>query len=616
MSIIKSTGFKFLLITTMFLLVFCSLSLSAQAKPATSQIDDLSIQSADKSSLEIKISGKGNLQTGKLSLLDNPPRVFYDFDNTILNYNGGRTKSIPVNKGNLKSIAISQNQNDPYVVRVVFYFNAGHPEQLIRNVKTASKNNQVSFKIFLTGDSSLQTTGEKPHTTGKIDNLFHQKYADERDSFVIECTSPFNNPTIWNVESGIILTFQDVEFEVDADSGNAYIIPVDGLFIYEVEIVNQTGASTMFLKVKPDFTDRKFKHIFNRQSGEKLTIDFYPENSSVQLKPNPDSQSTPPEKVNFSGGEKNIKKVESVTGAFSPDSCKIVRLQYHPLEKGDRFLIEADGEFKPEFRTLKNPDRLLMRAPNAVVLLPQDAQDRMQVKIDGSITDQVSISVDNSSNMPESSIQFHYKLKETEKVQYNFYPTAQQNIYYLDIMPVDAAQRNEIPDDQPSSEELRSDSIEDGTSNLDKITESKREDSSTLKVTYPVEQNSDQSGDFNIPDESEYDSVVKIPRTDDESSKETVSSQSEEEQGMEQIRKSLAFRVIAGTFLDKSNAVKLMDDLKSKGFESILKEAQSEDYCFYIVQTGAFNSETNASRQLKELEKKGFKAEILKDKEN
>src|SRR5690554_7608262 len=66
------------------------------------------------------------------------------------------------------------------------------------------------------------------------------------------------------------------------------------------------------------------------------------------------------------------------------------------------------------------------------------------------------------------------------------------------------------------------------------------------------------------------------------------------------------YRVVTGSFKNRSNAVKRQQELKKAGFDSFLDAYKHEGETFYRVVTGSFKNRSNAEKRQAELKRKGF----------
>src|SRR5699024_1042277 len=68
------------------------------------------------------------------------------------------------------------------------------------------------------------------------------------------------------------------------------------------------------------------------------------------------------------------------------------------------------------------------------------------------------------------------------------------------------------------------------------------------------------------------------------------------------------YKVQTGAFSKKSNAVKLVNNLKKDGFDAFIVQTK-----YYKVQTGAFSKKSNANSMVKKLKKKGYDTLIIRE---
>lgn len=74
------------------------------------------------------------------------------------------------------------------------------------------------------------------------------------------------------------------------------------------------------------------------------------------------------------------------------------------------------------------------------------------------------------------------------------------------------------------------------------------------------------------------------------------------------VDKNTFYRVIAGSYQDKDNAVKQQKTVEGKGFETFLATHYKGKELFYRVVVGSFNSKANATERAEKLEKAGIDA--------
>ena len=72
------------------------------------------------------------------------------------------------------------------------------------------------------------------------------------------------------------------------------------------------------------------------------------------------------------------------------------------------------------------------------------------------------------------------------------------------------------------------------------------------------------------------------------------------------------YKVIVGTFSNKTNALSLKDELKKHGVDAFLWERHTDGQDWHAVQAGAFPTQDSAQRFAAELRKKGYPAYVLR----
>lgn len=120
-----------------------------------------------------------------------------------------------------------------------------------------------------------------------------------------------------------------------------------------------------------------------------------------------------------------------------------------------------------------------------------------------------------------------------------------------------------------------------------------KQDDNGLTITLePNKTNSDRS------DESKKSDSIEKPRTTTQNSTSKSS-----------------YRVQAGTFADKNNADKLVQELKDKGYRPEVKSTESGDRTLYRVQVGAYKSREAAQDFADELTSSGYSPSVVEQKE-
>jgi cell division septation protein DedD len=76
-------------------------------------------------------------------------------------------------------------------------------------------------------------------------------------------------------------------------------------------------------------------------------------------------------------------------------------------------------------------------------------------------------------------------------------------------------------------------------------------------------------------------------------------------------KSSATFKVIVGSFVDKKNAVAMVDNLKKKGIDAFVLESSRNNKPLFRVQSGAFANKPSAVSHKRSLEKKGIDCYVL-----
>ncbi|MFH1516204.1 MAG: secretin N-terminal domain-containing protein [bacterium] len=384
------------------------------------------------------INGNGELDPGTPTFVANPPRLVYDFQDVVLNYNDGRTRKFPIDVGDLNAIGVSQYQRHPDVVRIVFYFRRGNESDLISAI-TLSENNNSQILTYSVNGTGIPPLVEKPGSIGLFDKLMHHRIGPECDQFNFHSTKAFNEPTVRVVQGGLILHFDGFNFQVPAGADVDFQVPVSGALSDEIQIANRPDGSTLFIRLKESARSFDVDYKVERNDDFSLSFDVMRSYSSIQ--PVPELKESPKPVKSSDGKVTGIVHVlgsnmDKPVSSDNSGSAKIIRIQYQPLSIGERFIIEATGDFNPKFQKLGFPNRLNMRAINTVVLLPKEADDKFQVKIEGAMSKLMKVFLKETDGIPESVIQFYYEIDDKEDVQYNFYMTDTDDVYYLDLIPI------------------------------------------------------------------------------------------------------------------------------------------------------------------------------------
>ncbi len=80
----------------------------------------------------------------------------------------------------------------------------------------------------------------------------------------------------------------------------------------------------------------------------------------------------------------------------------------------------------------------------------------------------------------------------------------------------------------------------------------------------------------------------------------------------QQSQVAFPYKVIVGTFSDRTNALSLQSELKKQGVEAFLWDRYTDDQRWYAVQAAAFPTSGSAQRFAAELRKKGYPAYVLR----
>jgi len=488
----------------------------------TSSVDDIIFLTPGDGSVEITFKLTGDVDNIKPVFLESPARLIYDFPNTILVYNNGLSRKFPVEVGDLNAVGVAQFQRNPDILRCVLYFKGGSQNDILKAIKADS----VKGKYVITYSSSEKSSPVQPESLeGKpirITKLLHQRVGPERDRFTFKGSNSFADPQVKFVSGGVVLSFKGVEFDVPAKAGKEYQVPVSGSFIEEIQIVNQTEGTVLYLRIKESARLFSFNTQFERISESELRFDLlrsYAVAEEETLKPKP--VMTPEGKV---AGLVQVLGAEMGSGEskYEGSGAKIIRIQYQPLSIGERFIIEALGNFKPVIEKLKYPDRLSLVASDTSVVLPKGAEDRFQVKIEGALSKLMKVFVREIEGKTESVIQFYYEISENEDIQYKFYATEAENVYNLDLLPVALEQSlkpQPEPVNVPKPKEKAPVNVEKPAAPPIAEKESVATEKATEKKEPSEETKKPDLVAFKIPTVDERAPLVEIPKAELESQK-------------------------------------------------------------------------------------------------
>jgi type IV pilus assembly protein PilQ len=522
------------------ILILLIITRISQAETVSRQVDDIRLVNLEGNCFQVTVTGQGEFQPEIPVFLDNPARVIFDFQGTVLGYNDGRARKFPVDVNDLSSVGISQYQRHPDVVRLVFYFKAGDEKTILNSIQTKVTKGNIIFTYDLGGKTQPVPGKINLDGNGKIINLLHQRIGPEKDRFTFQGSAFFQDPSARLVNGGVLITFKDTQFEIPSASGNDFQVPVSGALTDEIQVVNQTEGSTVFIRIKDSARLLKVGYQINRKGDNSIEFDvmrsYEVEEAQSKIKPVKSDQGQVTGLVQVLGSNATDSDKDASTGIV-----KIVRIQYQPLSIGERFIIEAYGNFKPSFQKLKYPNRLILTSENSSVVLPVEAEDRFQIKIEGAISKVMKVFLTERDGVPESSIQFYYEIPENEDIQYSCYATENENIYYLDLVPIAVSSGKPLSDVPVKLAETHRDfSLKDKQDKQATAVVEEKTAEPEVTVTKPeIETKSnqqDQSGvTFNIPDDSKYEKVVEIPSAPDKAAVETESTPST---GVESVEKA------------------------------------------------------------------------------
>ncbi|MCD6217997.1 AMIN domain-containing protein [bacterium] len=503
------------------LFVVLSFTQASRANPmASTTLDDIRFTTCGEGCIQVIVSGSGELDPGQATYIANPARLVYDFKDTVLGYNDGRTRKFPIEVGDLNTIGISQYKRHPDVVRLVLYFRSGN-EKSLRNTILAS-NDDGKLVMTYSLDGTMPGVEKIPgDSNGLIDKLLHQRMGPERDRFDLHGDIAFEDPVVRFVKGGLIINLKGIQFKVPAESGNNMQVPVSGALIDEIQVVNQPDGATLFLRIKDSARTYLVDYEIDRNDSMSLGLEVH---RSYQSDSGKELAIPKPKPVTSSDGKvtgmvyvlgSSMEKGDSVDAS---GVSRIIRIQYQPLSIGERFIIEATGDFNPSFQKLGFPNRLNMRSDNTTVILPREADDKFQVRIEGAMSKLMKVFLKDHDGTPESVIQFYYEIEENEDIQYDLYITDTENVYYLDLIPIAMSYSATPPvkvDIPLKPEQAPIDLKPVVTIPVEPVKAEKVETVEAETVEPEVEPVEDDVVSFNIPNETEYESVVSIPISPD-----------------------------------------------------------------------------------------------------
>jgi hypothetical protein len=415
---------------------------------AETAINDIIMAQPNEGQFQITICGTGDLNLEQSKSINNPNRLYFDFGNTTLKYNKGQTKRIPVGVLDLESIAVSQYQTNPNTVRIVMYFKGTQQEFLNNTVTTDVKNHNFIITYTsnvkkLSDSPKLQADGfsgsQKPGNVefNVIDKIFYKGNGDTGDSFIFQAPDNFTDPEVKITPLGMTLDFAETHFKIPLENIDNYQIPVKSKVIDEMQVTNEENGSVAFLSFNSPMESSNFRYEISRQDDNRMVLELsWAENPISPEKSNQKVADSKPVQGELrdlfsanenAGGQSNQPLPSSVVS--------ITKIQYFPLSIGERFIITASGDLKPEILMLKYPDRLSIKAKGTTVVLPDLIDGRFQMMIDGAITKSMQVFLNKVDNSFDSLILLQFEIRENEEINYRFYPSNIKNVYYLDIIP-------------------------------------------------------------------------------------------------------------------------------------------------------------------------------------
>ena len=423
------------------LLILSQMSFGA----AASFIDDVIISQSDDSIIQVTLKGQGKLDASP-ACYENPSRLVFDFNATILRYNKGQTKRIQIDRGNLNTIAIAQFQNNPEIARLVLYFNGGDAKTLLK--ETGIESLQGKFLIaYPAGNRAPIGETPKPKkekVTDKkqiIQRLLHKRTGLESDRFILVSSKAILPSSSKFVSDRLILNFENFMFDIpeNLEEKNRFVSPISGGVIDEITMINKPDMAVLELKMKMSGNASLMEYNLSYPNEGELQIDVMKSgsgDSSTTISP------TGKQPTDFPEGEVTV----ILGGEEVPDEVldksefvKIKRLKYVPISTGDRFILEVqNGELKPAFELYDNPPMLSMKVFNSSISTPEKGVGEYVVQVDGEISKELKIIHKKYGAIPEFNIQFLLKVLDIRKIRYDFYRADEPNVYNLDISFISA----------------------------------------------------------------------------------------------------------------------------------------------------------------------------------
>ncbi len=451
----RFNGFK-----VSFLIVLALMTLT-QALPvwgdsSKSTISNIRTDYGDNSQVEISISGTGNFSAGEPKFYSNPPRLVYDFQSTVLTFNKGRTTRIDINRNSLEMMAIAQFQTNPNIVRLVFRFNCGDKKSCMNVLKaSASKNGLIiSYQPLI---SSSKQKPEKPEQIqdmqqdfGIINVLKYKLINDKCDHFIMEASKELFPSSAKQDSESVNLTFKNLQFSFpgDAKFKNTYSVPIDGALVDQVKMFNRTGEVLMSLKLKESVVSSLIDYNLVSLGDNKLRIEIITTtgidaDSGIELKKEDSELKDVPR---FEEKQKSEMAQKPDVAVKSVQKATIKGIRYIPIENGERFIFEVEGDFKPQIARLNYPSRLSIQIPETSVIMPKDAVDKYRVQIDGALVNEMRVFIKDDSEYPGSVIQYYYDIPPTDTLIHKLYETETSGIYHIDVFPLTEKEHSTVPE--------------------------------------------------------------------------------------------------------------------------------------------------------------------------
>jgi hypothetical protein len=449
---------KTIFISSLVLITLTQIS-PVQADSSESTVTNIKINHGDNSQVEIAISGTGNLSTGEPKFYSNPPRLVYDFESTVLAFNNGRTFNVDVNRNNLEMVTIAQFQTNPDIVRIVFRFNDGDKTSCINAVKALTdSNNRLTFN-YQPYKPSPQPKPEKPAKPeqirdtqveyGSINVLKHTMVNENCDHFTLEASKALFPSTAKQDSDCINLTFdnQQFAFPIEVQFKNSHSVSINGALVEKVQMFNRAaGEVLMKLRLKETVSasqvDYKLVSLGDNELRVEVTRTFETTAApGIEDKKEESKPDTP-----------RIKKIQKAEPVRKHDTVKTVHkatikgIRYIPIENGERFIFDVEGEFKPEITRLNYPSRLSIQFPETSVILPKAAIDKYRMQIDGALVKEMRVFIKDDSEYPGSVIQFYYDMKPNDSLIHKLYETDTPGIYHIDVFSVIEEEHSTVPE--------------------------------------------------------------------------------------------------------------------------------------------------------------------------